>query len=115
MQVSQRAMARNLNGGHGGEAPDPLTIFAEETARSVLAAGISVAGDTSSQNNAGGQPLYVPLPWAALGFVEIIDVELSLRAGRATEAEVLAVRVTAHLNFNFAVRALAQIGSHDLH
>src|SRR5579864_6636493 len=115
MQVAQRAMARNLNGGHGCKTPDPLTIFADENTRSVLAPGISVAGDTTGQNNAGGQPLYVPLPWAALGFVKVIDIERDLRAGRSEEAEVLNMRVSAHLHFNLGMRCVAQVGGHDLH
>src|SRR6476646_447114 len=104
MQAAQRAMARDLNGGHVGETPDPLTIFGDENARGILAAGISVAGDAPGQHDAGGQPLYVPLPWAALGFVEIIDVERDLRAGRGKEAEVPDVRVAAQLDFNSGVR-----------
>src|SRR6266853_3778503 len=101
MQVAQRTMACDLNGGHSGKTPDPLAIFDDENPGGIFAAGITIAGDASGQNNAGGQPLYVPLPWAALGFVKIIDVERDLRAGRGEEAEVLDVRVPAHLDFNF--------------
>src|SRR5438270_4843686 len=106
-------MASNGDRGHGGESPYPRAIFADEYARGILAAGIGMACDAPGENNAGGHALYVPFPGATLGFVKVVDVQRNLLVGRGKEAEVLYVRISAHLDFNFCVLPLAQIGGHD--
>ena len=72
-----------------------------------------MACNAARQNNAGGHALYVPFPRATLGFVKIVDVQRNLLVGRGKEAEILYVRIPAHLDFNLCMPPCAQIGRHD--
>jgi len=72
-----------------------------------------MARHLACQDNAGGHPFYVPLPGTALGFVKVIDVERNLRVRRGKEPEILNVRISAQLDFNFGVARFPQICSHN--
>jgi hypothetical protein len=50
------------------------------------------------QDDAGGQPLEIPLPWRRQGLVEVVDVENDLPLGCGEAAEVRQMRVAAGLD-----------------
>ncbi len=68
---------------------------------------------TSGDDNAGREPLNVPLPGRPQGFVEIVDVEEDVALGRGETAEVHQVSVAAGLDAKSGRRRRRQIGRHD--
>ena len=52
----------------------------------------------SRDDDAGGEPLDVPLPGPRVGLVEVVEVERQPPLRRAEQAEVRKVRVAAELH-----------------
>jgi hypothetical protein len=67
----------------------------------------------SRDDNAGRQPLNVPLPGRRQGFVEIVDVEEDVALGRRETAEIHQVSVAAGLHAKSGRRGRREIGRHD--
>ena len=64
-------------------------------------------------DDAGRQPLDVPLPWRRQGLVEIIDVEEDVALRRGKAAEIHEVGVAARLHAKSGGRTRSEIGRHD--
>ena len=77
------------------------------------AVGRGEAAVASHDLEAGREPLHVPLPRAGERLVEVVDVEQHLPLGRAEQAEVRQVGVTAQLHGDPAYRGRRQVGRHD--
>ena len=67
----------------------------------------------SGDDNAGREPLDVPLPRRRQGFVEIVNVEENVALGRCETAEIHQVSVAAGLNAKAGSRGRRQIGRHE--
>ena len=67
----------------------------------------------SGDDNAGREPLDVPLPGSRQGFVEIVDVEENVALRRGETAEIHQVSVAAGLHAKSGRRGRRQIGRHD--
>ena len=67
----------------------------------------------SGDDNAGREPLDVPLPGRRQSFVEIVDVEEDVALGRGETAEIHQVSVAAGLHAKSGRRRRGQIGRHE--
>ncbi len=67
----------------------------------------------SSDLDAGGQPLDIPLPGARQGLVEIVDVEDEITLWGGKPAKVGQVRVTAELRVEAGLWGRGEIRGHD--
>ena len=68
---------------------------------------------TGGDDDAGSQPLDVPLPWPRQGFVEIVDVEEDVALRRGETAEIHEMGVAAGLHAKTGRRCRGQIRRHD--
>jgi len=75
-----------------------LTVGAHGSPRTARSVGLGQPDLAPGDDDAGGQPLDVPLPGCGKRFVEIIDVEDDAPLGRGETAEVGQMSVAAGLN-----------------
>ena len=68
---------------------------------------------TSRDDNAGREPLNVPLPGGRQSFVEIVDVEEDVALRRCETAEIHQMSVAAGLHAKSGRGRRGQIGRHD--
>ena len=64
-------------------------------------------------DDAGRQPLNVPLPGSGQSFIEVVDVEEDVALRRGEAAEIHKVSVAASLHAKSGRRGRRQIGRHD--
>ena len=90
---------------HAGEPAHEVTVGARTRERDgsrLLPAEAVAAG---SDDEAGDEPLHVPLERARQCLVEVVDVEDQRALRRAVQAEVEQVRIAAQLHFEAGARA----------
>jgi hypothetical protein len=92
--------------GHGGPIPGDTR---ENAGPSLFTAEPTL---TRGDDQAGHQPLEVPLERARQGLIEVVDVEDQASLRRAEQAEVGQVRVAAQLHSKVRPRAERQVGGH---
>ena len=91
-----------------------LAVLARAAASTIaLAVARREAALARGDHDAGRQPLDVPLPGAGERLVEVVDVEDEAPLGRAEDAEVREVGVTAALHVEARARRRREVGGHD--
>ena len=97
---------------HRRELTQVRTIRVGQDAHHRLTTALRDAVLAADHDEAGGQPLDVPLPRRGQGLVEVVQVEDQVALGRGKEAEVRQVAVPARLDKNAAGRGSRQIARH---
>src|SRR5580700_5185932 len=98
---------------HPGGPAHPAPVFPDPGHDHGAAVLRREAAVTSHDLEARRQPLHVPLPRSREGLVEIVDVEQHPPLGRAEQAEIRQVGVTAQLHGDPGHRGGRQVGRHD--
>lgn len=80
-----------------GQAPDDAAVRLHRVLRRLAALLLRDATDPTGEDEAGGEPLEVPLPGAGHRLVEVVDVHDDVTVGGAVETEVRGMRVPAQL------------------
>ena len=98
---------------HPGGLAHPVPVLSDPGHHDRAPVGRGKATVTSHDLETGREALDVPFPRAGQGLVEIVDVENHPALGRAEQAEVRQVRVTAQLHGHPRCRGSRQVGCHD--
>jgi len=85
-----------------------LAVGAHGRPRTARGVGLGQPDLSSRDDDAGGEPLDVPLPGCGECLVEIVDVEDDTPLGRGEAAEIGQMRVTAGLDSDAGNRVVAR-------
>src|SRR5271170_8105368 len=102
-----------VQAAHPGGPAHPAPVFLDPGHDHGAAVVREEAAVTPHDLKARRQALHVPLPRSREGLVEIVDVEQHPPLGRAEQAEIRQVSVTAQLHGDPRHRGRRQVGRHD--
>ena len=103
----------DLEGSRSSSLTHALPVFPSPRHDDVPAIGAGEAAAPSHDLKTGGQALQVPLPRTRERLVEVVDVEDELAFGRAEQAKVQQMRITAELHGDVRSGSCRQVGGHD--
>ena len=95
------------------EVADRRPVGLRDVRRDLATLLVARADAARGDLDARQQPLHVPLERARKGLVEVVEVEEQPALGRAVQAEVRHVRVTAQLHVEPGVRGRREVGGHE--
>ncbi len=104
-----------LKNGHGGEEAHALAITLEQVGGGFARFGVAGFGGLAGEEDAGSEPLEVPLEGAADGFVEVVDVEDEFGVDTGVGAEIADVGVAAELGDDAGIGLEGEVIGHDRH
>ena len=98
---------------HAGEAANEVAVGAGASERDGRATSSPETVAASGDDEAGDEPLHVPLERPRQRLVEVVDVEDQRALRRAVQAEVEEVGVAAQLHLEAGARPRGEVGGHD--
>ena len=98
---------------HRGVVGHSFAVGAHGFRRRLRRVAVEQPDMMGGDDDAGRQPLDVPLPWRRQGFVEIVDVEEDVALRRGEAAEIHEVSVAARLHAKPGGGGRGQVGRHD--
>ena len=96
-----------------GEAGHLRAVLAHRAQHDALLLACGEAELASRDQEAGRQPLHIPLPRPGQRLVEVVDVEHESPLRRGEDAEVREVGVPAALHLKARARRAGEVGGHD--
>ncbi len=106
------AVVPDVEGAHRSVVDHPFTVGAHRVRRRLRRLAVGQTEMLGGDDDAGGQPLDVPLPRRRQGLVEIVDVEEDVALRRGEPAEIHQVSVAAGLDAKPGRRGRRQVGRH---
>ena len=107
------AIGPYIQRAHRGVIRHSFTVRAHGLRRRLRRRAVGQVDMMSGDDDAGREPLNVPLPGRRQGFVEIVDVEEDVALRRRETAEIHQVSVAAGLYAKSGRRGQCQIGRHE--
>ena len=107
------ALVPDVDRAHRGEAAHLAPVLARGLGHRPAPVALVEAEIPPADREARHEPLHVPLEWARMGLVEVVDVEDQPSVGGCEDAEVGEVRIATELNVQIGVRRSTEVGRHD--